>query len=357
MNISKDHPDYTFEKYEGYIIASHKNNSVERHVNNLNIVYRAKDFPEYGYLVGLDDTKLSGPKKMEPNNLEDAKDYIDSLIASQQEKQNLQNALKELPIVHIAERPFYVNVKNYEFIDCEYLPNTLNIFDMQYTGNSYKFLYSEAHHGIADQYEADQNNRIVEVPTFVQLDPGALAQKYNCQLQDLIGKTDYDIMIDKQALFDRLSGRLTTIDICDHTFYVDFHMQKLRPHDDFLSPGISFEDLEENFNLTTHHYEIPYDAKKHTVGEIDYENIVKIPQNLTCVAIPELQKLDPVGYARSEGWDLHTILRETPQLKHFQARSVDWKDTYLPVIIKENKGKERKKGLHIKNKNTKRPKL
>lgn len=86
MIKSKNDPDYVFEEYRGYTIASHKNNVAEKNINNLIIVYRSDEFPNDGFIVGLDDSKLSGNRKTLPNNIEDAKSYIDWVVKSRQEK-------------------------------------------------------------------------------------------------------------------------------------------------------------------------------------------------------------------------------------------------------------------------------
>ncbi len=86
MIKSKNDPDYTFEEYNGYTIASHINNVAEKDINNLIIVYRSNEFPNYGYIIGFDDSKLSGGRKSFPNNMEDAKSYIDWVVKCRQEK-------------------------------------------------------------------------------------------------------------------------------------------------------------------------------------------------------------------------------------------------------------------------------
>lgn len=84
--INKNDPDYIFEEYKGYTIASHKNNIVEKDIDNLIIVYRSDEFPNLGFIVGLDDSKLSGRRKSVPNNMEDAKAYIDWVVKANQQK-------------------------------------------------------------------------------------------------------------------------------------------------------------------------------------------------------------------------------------------------------------------------------
>ncbi|MBZ4190794.1 MULTISPECIES: hypothetical protein [Bacteroidota] len=84
--ISKNDPNYIFEEYKGYTIASHKNNVVGKDIDNLTIVYRSDEFPNHGFIIGLDDSKLSGRRKSVPHNMEDAKAYIDWAVKVREEK-------------------------------------------------------------------------------------------------------------------------------------------------------------------------------------------------------------------------------------------------------------------------------
>lgn len=84
--IKKNDPDYIFEKYNGYTIASHKNNVAGKDIDNLIIVYRSNDCPNHGFIIWLDDSKLSGRRKSVPHNMDDAKAYIDWVVKARQEK-------------------------------------------------------------------------------------------------------------------------------------------------------------------------------------------------------------------------------------------------------------------------------
>ncbi|KKO89146.1 hypothetical protein AAW12_23735 [Sphingobacterium sp. Ag1] len=77
--ISKNDPDYVFDEYKGCLIASHKNNVPQKSIENVIIVYDKLDFPDYGFYIGLDDSKGIGYREMNPVNIEDAKSYIDWL--------------------------------------------------------------------------------------------------------------------------------------------------------------------------------------------------------------------------------------------------------------------------------------
>lgn len=123
--INKDDPDYIFEEYKGHTIASHKNNVVGKDIDNLIIVYRSDEFPNHGFIIGLDDSKLSGQRKSVPHNMDDAKGYIDWVVGVQQKKAETKpekNMVDEkaydlrvnkgmLPTVDIAGHTFYVDIR------------------------------------------------------------------------------------------------------------------------------------------------------------------------------------------------------------------------------------------------------
>jgi hypothetical protein len=96
MISSKNDPDYIFEEYKGYTIASHKNNVVGKDIDNLIIVYRPNEFPNFGFIIGLDDSKLSGRRKSVPHNMDDAKAYIDWAVNIRQ-KQNENKLVQPKP--------------------------------------------------------------------------------------------------------------------------------------------------------------------------------------------------------------------------------------------------------------------
>lgn len=123
--ISKDDPNYIFEEYKGYTIANHKNNVVGKDTDNLIIVYRSEEFPNHGFIIGLDDSKLSGQRKSVPHNIDDARGYIDRVVDIQQKnavtnpKENIVDEKAYdlrvnkgmLPTIDIAGHTFYVDIR------------------------------------------------------------------------------------------------------------------------------------------------------------------------------------------------------------------------------------------------------
>lgn len=177
----------------------------------------------------------------------------------------------------------------------------------------------------------------VKIPELVVLDPAGMAKKYKLSPDELENKTDFDLMVDQTAFNDRTQkGMLPTIDIEDHTFYVDIRMDMLRPKDDFLSKGIVFDEIDHYFSEEANAYIIPYNPKTHEFHELDYDSILEFPKDLIAVQFPFQRDLDPIGWNRNGGWNIKDDLKRIGLKSHFEAKTIPWKETSLPQIIKEN---------------------
>lgn len=145
---------------------------------------------------------------------------------------------------------------------------------------------------------------------------------------------------DERVLLDRLNGRLTTLNIDGHTFYVDHFMQRIRPKDDFSTLGFRFSDLDDHFSDEKDRYEIPYNKIEHTIADIELDEITEVPKGIIAVAFPSTSVMDRVGYARAGGWSLENILSEQPQKAHFKAVVLKGKSNFLEAKIMENRAKK-----------------
>lgn len=244
---------------------------------------------------------------------------------------------RQLPEIQIEGTAFLVNVEGYELIEKANPLGKLSLWDMRYRDNQYHFNYNKRFRSVSTGYDDPVDEVAVSIPAMATLDPEGLAAKYGLQRSDIEGKTDYEVMTDKQALIDRLNGRLTTVDIAGHTFYVDFTMEMLRPKDDFGSNGIKFNDIDEHYNDLTGKYEIPYNQRTHEYVDLDYDNMTEVPKDVILIAFPDIEALDPVGYARAHGWDKEFILEDHPQEAHFTADILKGKDFWLDERIRENR--------------------
>lgn len=256
-------------------------------------------------------------------------------------------------------------------------------YDLYYEDEEvYHLFFNISENRVADVMSDGSRDRtedrvILEVPNLYYLDPiGAnmhfgIDPKSNLMIYEL--KTHhtakqvpwgfYNIEMDKEKNIIAESvyelrvkrGMLPTIDIEGHTFYVDLKMNKLRPKDDFLSNGIPFSDIEDYFNDATETYIIPYNPQKKELGEIDYETVTEIPDDLIVIEIPSEYKMDPIGWNRQHGYEILDGVKKDSLEIRFIARQAQWEEIYVPQKIRENldqaakKAKENKQDKPDKN--------
>jgi len=381
MLISKDDPDYVFEEYKDHIIATHKDNVAEKSLKNDILVFDKRYFPENGFIVGLDDSKLSGGRESFPVNIDDAKGYIDWVVEVRRKDAELKanppkvivperqpaeepsespyldpryrgeveaklvarsansgGKAAELPAVNIEGTEFIVDVSKLEFREKGNEANVIYFKDLDDTidHTGYELAYSINGKGVSPPWDPGPWVSVI-IPDFVRLDPQGMARKYNLSLDELSSKTDCDLMVDHEALNKRLNhGQLPAIDVMGHTFYVDLRLGMLRPKDDFLSEGIVFDKIEHYYSVDENVYLIPYNPKTRAFQELDWNKLTSIPKDLTAVQFPGKFDLDPIGWNRIYGQDLKAGLRWSGINLHFTAKVVPWEMTGLPEVVERN---------------------
>jgi hypothetical protein len=244
----------------------------------------------------------------------------------------------ELPTINIMGTDFIVDVEKFELREKTDESNKLILADWHEKGNGYGFYYDTSVKNTPyDPGYRNNTTSYVTIPEFVKMAPQEMANKYGITLDEVNGKSDFELMVDQKAYDERVNkGMLPTIDIAGHTFYVDIRMDMLRPKDDFLSNGIVFSDIDNYFDEERNAFFIPYDPKKHEFREIDYETITAIPKDLMVVSFPNQTILDPIGWNRQFGSKLTYGLKDKELKSQFTAKPASWEDIYVPQKIKEN---------------------
>lgn len=246
---------------------------------------------------------------------------------------------RELPTVNVEGTDFIVDVNRLELREKVNPTNRIVFEDMRDVGDGYTFQYSRRDKNVPFTFNSECVS--VKIPEFVKMDPIGMAGKYN--IDDVTGKTDFDLMVDQEAFDKRVKeGMLPTVDIAEHIFYVDLRMDMLRPHDDFLSRGIVFDEIENYFSDEVNAYLIPYNPKTHEFQELNYESITDFPKDLIAVQFPFQKDLDPIGWNRENGRDLKEGLKYTGLQSHFEAKIVPWEETGIREVIKENLKRQNK---------------
>lgn len=254
---------------------------------------------------------------------------------------------KELPIYTDPDNgiEFIVDVDKFELIEKANPDNRFSLEDMVDCGeDGYRFSYFDKLRG-----------EIVTIapPQFVTLAPKQMAEKYNKAVEEILLLTDFELMVDQQALTRRIkNGELPTIEIGEHIFYADARIDLLRPKDDFSTLGISFTDLDDYYHDENNTYAFPYNPKTHEIADLDWDKIVEYPKDLIFVEIPEVRVLDPVGWNRRMGWEENEGLKETGLRLEFKAELVPWNRSGIDELISENRLKQPvKQAGNVQNEN------
>jgi hypothetical protein len=193
------------------------------------------------------------------------------------------------------------------------------------------------------------------VPQMVELDPEGMAAKYNLSVGQLKGKTDFEVIVDQEALARRREGILPQIDLAGEKFTVDLRLHELRNSKHFF-PVISLK----SFELTNDgwHYEAYYHPVMKQVVELD-PKLLEFPEGVIKLKIPNEIGLDPVATAKVFGMDERELLRRHPIQKDLKAEVIPLSETHIPALIRRNKEalqqEHRDNAQRIKPRN--RPKL
>ncbi|REC62322.1 hypothetical protein DRF65_11465 [Chryseobacterium pennae] len=192
------------------------------------------------------------------------------------------------------------------------------------------------------RYDKERNDYMwITVPQFVNLAPEMMAEKYNKAVEEILLLTDFELMVDQDALTRRIKyGQIPTVEIGGHIFYAEARLDLLRPKDDFSTLGISFDELEDWYVDHRNAYAFPYDPRTHQIASIEWDKLVEYPKDLLFVEIPFVKTLDPVGWNRKWGWGETEGLKETGLRLEFKAETIPWNKTGIDELIAENRLKQ-----------------
>jgi len=163
------------------------------------------------------------------------------------------------------------------------------------------------------------------IPYMVKLDPQGVGSKYNIPINQL-PQRDSELKCDRKLLADRLQGKLPTIDIAGHPFFVDLRLDLLRPKDDFKTMGIKLSQLPVDRSNSS--FQFFYDAQEHL--PVSYDPNWKVaPEGLMAIEIPRELVLDPIGTLNKYS----NVLKEKYPFKdRNEAISFDWDSVGLTAV-------------------------
>ena len=154
-------------------------------------------------------------------------------------------------------------------------------------------------------------------------------------------KSDYDVkyyksLKGKEALEQRLNGKLPIIEICDHIFFVDMRISRLFPQD-FKSGAIILSDLpidEQDKSLSFYYHPAKHSRITLTPDHEDF------PKDAVLVKIPNMYYLDPIGMARQNGKeDLYYYKGHHIPLKMYHKAGIFTQEQIQSLVSTKHKAK------------------
>jgi hypothetical protein len=207
------------------------------------------------------------------------------------------------------------------------------IHDMQDQGAFYNLLYNLDEHNAAHDLFDQNRVKLITVPQMTDLDREGMAVKHALPPDLVMGKSDFELIVDQKLLDQRLNGVLPQIDLADEKFTVDLRLQELR-NSKYFFPVISLK----SFELTNDgwHYEAYYHPVMKQVVDLD-PKLLEFPEGVIKLKIPNELGLDPVATARQYGMDERELLRRHPIQKDLKAEVIPLSETHIPALIRHNK--------------------
>lgn len=247
---------------------------------------------------------------------------------------------RALPVYEIYGTKFLVDIELLELREVNDPENRMSFLNMDDMSTHYEIDYDRAEKNIVPyDYSFHDLNDIanVKIPPLKELDPEGMAAKYGCSIEEMKGKTDFEIMVDQQSLNNRLAGALPEIDLAGDKFFVDWRLKELRAKDDMLPTPLNLKTMDMNSDGTA------YICAYHIPSKSEYQldvSTTELPKDVVILEIPYELKLDPVGVAREHGLKDTTLLRRFPIQQDLKAKVVPLSQTDLPKLIENNKMKQ-----------------
>lgn len=249
------------------------------------------------------------------------------------------NTQRQPPIFIIEGTGFLVDVEKQVLRQTNHAQNEISfITQMQDHGSHYRLLYDPDQRNAAGDASDNTRIKIIDIPRLAELDPKGMSEKYGIPVKQLAGKTDFEIMVDQEALALRRKGVLPQIDLAGERFIIDVRLHELR-HAQHFFPVISLKNLE----LTDDgwHYECFYHPLLKQPVPLDPE-LTEFPDHVVKLRLPNELILDPVGTARHYAMDEQRLLRRYPIQKELKAEVIPLSETNIPGMIQRNREKLRR---------------
>ncbi|MDT3402318.1 hypothetical protein [Mucilaginibacter terrae] len=238
------------------------------------------------------------------------------------------------PVIYMIEgTSFEVDVAHQLLRQTNDRGNTISFTrDMQDKGTHYQLQYD------LDQRKAQpgaltERTKLITVPQMAWLDPEGMAQVYGKKVEEVMGRPDYDIIVDAGLVVHRHQGVLPMIDIGGEPFIVDIRSKELRQASN-LTNRIPLRQAD--LSATGDEFLFFYHLADRCTVELD-PKLTAFPDQVVLVKVPNEVLLDPIATAEACGLDVRQLLRRFPIRKDLKATLVPLADTGVPGMISRNR--------------------
>jgi hypothetical protein len=242
--------------------------------------------------------------------------------------------LRPVPIFTIEGTSFVVDINKQVLRQTNDQENEISFINhMQDHGTFYRLLYDQDEKRAAEDLFDQNRVKVIDIPQLTELDPEGMALKYQIPPEQLRGKSDFDVMVDQDALLRRQQGILPQIDIAGEAFTIDLRLQELR-NTQYFFPVISLKSFALIDDGSG--YEAFYHPVIKQIVEID-PKLTEFPEGVIKIQIPNELGLDPVATARKYGIEEREVLRRYPIHKALKAAVIPLSETNIPGLIQRNR--------------------
>ena len=143
----------------------------------------------------------------------------------------------------------------------------------------------------------------------------------------------YKSLKGKDAMQQRLMGRLPIIDIAGHPFFADARIGLLRPLDNFSTMGINIADIpvDPETRTLSFYYHIPSMTQVAISGDA-----TEYPKDVVMVTTPHRYGLDPVGMSYANDKDSkHFLVGRSPKM-YLVAEITPLTQSPMAAVINSN---------------------
>lgn len=250
---------------------------------------------------------------------------------------------RDLPIYEIEGTIFCVDVMHLRLFELHNPKNVLHILDMAETRKmekgetrlGYEFPYNRSYKNIV--LGPDKVDAIVTLPELVHLDPFGMAVRYGFTMDQIVGLTDFEVMVDQYAFSMRLQGTLPTINLPGNAVIkVDAENDLLIQQNKDVSPGITFDSIQPYFLQKIMAYVVPYNPETNQLELLSWKSYNAMPQEIYVAKIPHASILDRVGYNRRHGAPEKAGLKESNITLQHNVEIISWNKKLLEKVLKNS---------------------